>query len=367
MDVISADGISIQFDREGGIIADLAITCDGRTIRPLHRAPWVDSGETLPDDIAPIERKLAGDFFCAPFAKAESGAPIHGWPANGPWSGGVKTQPDGLVTAKYALKALVSNAAIAKYVALLPGSPIVYQQHLFVGGSGSVTVGHHAMVHVPGGAKLSFSPKSFGRMPATAPETDPQRGRSLLAYPQEFISLSAVRLAGGGLVDASRYPFGTRHEDLVVLSEKPGNTIGWSAAVAAEDGFAFFALKDARMLPQTVLWMSNGGRFYPPWSGRHTAVLGIEEVASDLHLRPGETPPDGLQVAVELRGMRAAEIRYAFGAIPLPSGWAEITDIRVVGATLILADRGGGKQLVPFLSGFFHDVQDIYRNVDRPS
>jgi len=366
IDVISADGISLRFDREGGIVADLAITRDGRTIRPLHRAPWVDSGEALPDDVAPIERKLAGDFFCAPFARAEGGAPIHGWPANAEWRGDIAVQPDELVRATYRLAAMVSRAALVKYIALLPGSPIVYQQHLFESGSGRVPVGHHAMLHVPGGAKLSFSPKSFGRTPAAAPEHDPRRGRSIFAYAQEFASLAAVGLAGAGTVDASRYPFDARHEDILVLSEMPGSIIGWSAAVAAADGFVFFALKDARMLPQTVLWMSNGGRFYPPWNGRHTAVLGIEEVATDLHLRPGEAPPDGLQVAVELRDMRAAEIRYAFGAIPLPAGWTEIVDIRVVGATLILADRGGGKHAIPFLSGFFHDFLQVYRDVDHP-
>jgi hypothetical protein len=195
-------------------------------------------------------------------------------------------------------------------------------------------------------------------------ETDPNRGRSILAYPQEFSSLAAIGLADGGSVDASRYPFASGHEDLLVLSEKPGNRIGWSAAVAPTEGFIFFALKDARMLPLTVLWMSNGGRFYPPWNGRHKAVLGIEEVASDLHLHPGETAPDGLQVAVQLRNMQAAEIRYAMGAIPLPPGWTEIVDLRVVGGNLILSDRDGSKHGVPFLSGFFDDVRDIYRNVD---
>jgi hypothetical protein len=364
LDIISTDGISVQFDRMGGIIADLAITRDGRTIHPLHRAPWVESGEALPKGVATIERKLAGDFFCAPFAKAEDGAPIHGWPANGPWDGGIVTHPDRLVRAAYGLGVGVSRARLVKLISLLPGSPIVYQQHLFESGTGSVSAGHHAMVRVPGGAKLSFSPKSFGRTPLNALETDPTRGRSLLTYPQEFAALSAVRLADGASVDASRYPFATGHEDLVVLSERPGNRIGWSAAVAPAEGFVFFALKDARMLPQTVLWMSNGGRFYPPWNSRHTAVLGIEEVASDLHLRPGETPPDGLQVAVELRPKRTAEIRYAMGAVPLPSGWTEIVDIRVIDANLILADRGGHEHSVPFLSSFFDGGQDAYRDID---
>ena len=62
------------------------------------------------------------------------------------------------------------------------------------------------------------------------------------------------------------------------VADRPGGRrIGWSAAVAAADGFVFFAVKDAQMLCQTSLWMSNGGRFFAPWSSRHRAVLGIEE------------------------------------------------------------------------------------------
>ena len=52
------------------------------------------------------------------------------------------------------------------------------------------------------------------------------------------------------------------------------------------DGFVFFAVKDAPMLSQTSLWMSNGGRYYAPWSSRHRAVLGIEESTHPLRRRP---------------------------------------------------------------------------------
>ena len=52
----------------------------------------------------------------------------------------------------------------------------------------------------------------------------------------------------------------------------------WRAA----DGFVFFAVKDAQILGQTALWMSNGGRYYAPWSSRHLAVLGIEEATAGI-------------------------------------------------------------------------------------
>jgi hypothetical protein len=51
----------------------------------------------------------------------------------------------------------------------------------------------------------------------------------------------------------------------------------------AEEGYTWFALKDPRVLRQTIFWLSNGGRHYAPWNGRHVNVLGLEEVTSYFH------------------------------------------------------------------------------------
>ena len=56
------------------------------------------------------------------------------------------------------------------------------------------------------------------------------------------------------------YPFAEGHEDFLMLFDPADARIGWSAAVAAADGFVFFAVKDAQVLGQTAIWMSNGGR-----------------------------------------------------------------------------------------------------------
>jgi len=356
MDIISSAGISIGFDR--GIIHDLAIEVGGKTLRPLHRAPWVVSGEALPDSIAPVERRLAGDFFCAPFAQSAPGVPIHGWPANGTWQRAETMEDAGGTSVVYELRESVSGAKLTKKIALRHGHPVVYQTHVFEGGQGSLPVAHHAMLHVPGGARLSFSPKQDGRTPPEALESDPARGRSALAYPQRFADLSKVRAVDGGHADLRSYPFDTDHEDLVVLTERPEARIGWSAAVAPTQGFIFFALKDTRALPQTVLWMSNGGRCYAPWNSRHIAVLGIEEAATALHLAPEEMRPgkaNGVPFALHLEPARTTAVRYAFGAVPVPPGWSEIADIRLGEDVVVLADRSGSERSLPFDTGFLAD------------
>lgn len=360
MDRIATNGIALTFNPEGGIIDELTIdTADG-PLQPLHRAPWVRAGETLPPEVAPVESRLAGDFFCAPFGASAPDVPIHGWAANGHWTAqGRSESADGALTACYTLDQAVHGARLTKEITLVAGHPIVYQRHVFSGGTGLIPIAHHAMIHVPGGAQLSFSPKAFGKTMATAPETEPARGRSIFAYPQTFDTLKAVKLADRKTIDASRYPFDTGHEDLSILAEAPGARLGWSAAVAPKDGFVFFAVKDAARLPETILWMSNGGRSYTPWNSRHRAVVGIEEAATAAHatgaLAGAPSPsPAGLATGVDLGGEVA--VRYAFGAIRVPAGWSEVVRIEAAAELLVLHDIGGGSVTLPFMGRHFEGL-----------
>lgn len=358
MDRLCVDGITVDFNPSGGVIADLAVERGFKVLRPLHRAPWVGDGETLPENLALVEKQLAGDFFCAPFG-ARPGGPIHGWTANGHWQRiAADDTAKGQSTARYRLEQSVQGATVEKTLSLRAGHPFLYQRHDFTGGSGHMPIAHHAMVHVPGGARLSFSRKAFGVTPQEPLETDPARGRSILAYPRRFETLEALELAEGGVVNARRYPFAERHEDMVVLAGHPGDMIGWSAALAPQDGFLFFAIKDARRLPETMLWMSNGGRDYPPWSGRHTGVLGIEEAATACHETgrfdsTGAASRHRLATGLTLAPGRATSIAYGFGAIPAPPGWTEVADIRATTDALTLSDVAGGKVTLPFNGGHF--------------
>ena len=361
MEQLAADGIAVTFNPQGGMLDRVVITSGGRTIAPLHRAPWIDTPDDVPADAAPHLKGLAGDFFCAPFGKADvEPAPAHGWAANGVWSlRERRSLDDGGVAATFALDHLVLGATLAKEIVVRPGQPVVYQRHVFTGGEGAVPVAHHAMIRVPGGARLSFSKKDFGGTPATGLEPDPARGRSLLAYPQRFADLSAVKLADGRTVDARTYPFMEAHEDFVTLFDPPEVAIGWSAALAKADGFLFFAVKDARMLPQTSLWMSNGGRSYAPWLSRHTAVLGIEESCTHfgdghrLSAAPNDLTRAGYRTAVTLSPEKPTVVRYALGAIPADPAWSVVSDIAVGGGHLTITDASGRSATVPFHSAFF--------------
>ncbi len=356
---VAVEGISVGVTARGGMLEGLTIERGGRRLMPLHRAPWVGQPKEVPPDAAPHLGVLEGDFFCAPFGRSDDpDVATHGWPANGDWQRlGLDVGRDGSRTGRFELAQTVAGAVLTKEVTLRPGHPVVYQRHALLGGLGATSISHHAMIHVPGGARLSFSPKDFGATPATPQESDPARGRSLLAYPQRFDDLAGVALASGGWQDLRGYPWADGHEDFLTLFDPPEATLGWSAAVAAADGFVFFAVKDARMLCQTSLWMSNGGRRYPPWSSRHRAVLGIEEGTTHFGDGPrvsataNALSEHGYRTAIPLGG--AVVVRYALGAIPCPTGWREVAAVTLADGAATLVDAGGGAVTVPFDSGFF--------------
>ena len=358
-DHLEVDTVRFDFDRAGGNLRNFCVRWQGQQpLFPLHTAPWVDADDTLPEQVGLVDRKLSGDFFCAPFGGA-LGPPNHGWTANGNWYP-VDVPPvgDGTVTRRYRLQETVYGADVTKTLMICPGHPLLYQSHRFEGGSGHFPIAHHAMIRVPGGARLSFSEKQFGITPNTALETEPDRGHSMLAYPQTFTGLDQVRTDDGSTVDVSRYPFATAHEDIVVLAGSKSERIGWSAALAQQDGFLFFSVKDAVALPETLLWMSNGGRHFAPWSGRHDCVLGIEEAATCAHaygkfLSTGEKSTHGLNDGLNLDGQDNRDIRYALGAIPAPEGWTQVTKILPARDKIVFTDISGDQIELPFAGSHF--------------
>ncbi|NNL17115.1 MAG: hypothetical protein HKP37_00070, partial [Boseongicola sp.] len=129
---LRSDGISLNFDPDFGMIAGFFVTDLGKRVAPLHKAPWVGTGEEMPQDAAPHLAKLGGDFFCAPFGTEIDGAPLHGWPANARWT--IDAHREDLVSAT--LPKRVSGALLTKTIALKSAHPFVYQEHKFSGGFG---------------------------------------------------------------------------------------------------------------------------------------------------------------------------------------------------------------------------------------
>jgi hypothetical protein len=335
---IQARGITLDFAPRGGVLQAFRVTDAGATIAPLHRAPW-DEAE-VPPDAPPHQRWLGGDFLAAPMGPGPDG--LHGLAANGDWRV-VPSAPD---TLRAVLEGAVEGAMLVKELSLTDDHPFVYQRHLFIGGHGALPVSNHAMISVPGGAKLSFSRKRWWETLA-----EPLEQRSALAYPKR--AEDAAEFPGAeGPVNLHRYPWGPRHEDFVAGVEDPASTLGWTAVVRPDQGDLVLSLKNARALPLTMLWQSNGGRDHAPWNGRHLGCLGVEEgVALPVLGLSSQETPDPLTAAgqpalLRLDPQGTTEVRHILGAIHWPERQS-VAGVMLEGDLLTITGDWGAERRVP--------------------
>ena len=316
--------------------------------RPLHAAPWRDEAPVQDDpDIPPVNKRLAGDFLCLPFGRDDvADGPVHGATANMPWD---VIRID-VAEAHMRLSVPVRGATVDKLVQIV--GPVLYQTHRIAGGQGALSLAHHPMTRMAEGGRLSFSPKR-GVL------TDPvgqYAGHNLWALNQSRPDLRLDR-ADGGQWDLRHYPAGHAVEDFCLLAEARGARVGWTVAMRNAEDDMLVVLKEARLLPVTMLWVSNGGRDFPPWNGRHTGVLGIEDGCAaggtGLAAAQGENRLTAMGVPTVLQLGAARTIRHAMVSLPRPPGWCEVAGLTLDRGRLTLTETGGGQVSVPFDSGFF--------------
>ncbi len=315
---------------------------------PLHAAPWRDEAEVQEDESLPIvNRRLAGDFFCMPFGRddVEEG-PIHGLTANTRW----EVLAEDVAHAEFRLIATPYGATVTKRVRLV--GPALLQTHVIEGGAGDVTFAHHPMARMAEGGRLSFSPK---RAALTDPE--PQYTGHNLWSVQQLRGDLHLDCEAGGRWDLHEYPAGHKVEDFAILVEARDARLGWTVLVRNAENDMLVVLKDARLMPITMLWISNGGRDFSPWNGRHTGVIGIEDgcAAGGVGLRAarGENRIQAFGVPTTLALGPRHVIPHAMVSLPRPPGWSEVADITLTDDTLTLTERNGAQVSVPFPAEHF--------------
>lgn len=97
-------------------------------------------------------------------------------------------------------------------------------------------------------------------------------------------------------------------------------------------GYLWYALRDPHILPQTVFWMSNGGRHASPWSGVNRC-LGVEDgcayFASGLResVRRNELNSAGIPTSLKLRPGMRTEIAHIQGVVRVPRSFDAVRSI----------------------------------------
>ena len=364
---LQSSHVSAQLTQLGGHLGPIEFRLGRRTVAPLSTAPWAE--EKLAPGTPALLAALRGDFFCAPFGgngtpwRGEQHPP-HGETANAAWQLTALERAADRVTLHAGLDLTVRRGYVGKHVTLVDGHTAVYQRHVISGARGPMSIGHHAMLKFPdaeGSGVVSTSRFTRAQVFPEAFERPENRGYQALKPGATFRALDRAPLLAGGTTDLSRYPARRGFEDLVMLTADATLPFAWNAVVFPGERYAWFALRDPRVLRHTVLWISNGGRHYAPWNGRHTSVMGIEDVTANFHLglaesaKPNALSRRGLPTALTLNPKKPTEVRYIFGVAAIPADFDRVQDIRVVkgGVELVAANgkRARAALDVGFLAG----------------
>ena len=348
---VNSSHVTAHLTELGGQLGPVVFQVGKKMIAPYAVAPWAE--EAVAADLPPILRALRGDFFCAPFGGnltpwRGQRHPVHGETANATWALASFEKAGPRVTLHARLETTVRKGRVDKFITLVDGHTAVYSRHVLSGSRGPMNLGHHAMLKFPGepgSGAVSTSPMVRGQVFPEAFEVAENFGYQALKPGAEFASLDRVPLLAGGEADLTRYPARRGYDDLVMLTADATLPWAWTAVAFPAQGYVWFALRDPRVLRHTILWMSNGGRHYAPWNGRHTAVMGLEEVTSYFHVglaesvQPNPLTALGLPTALMLDPRKPTTVNYIMAVAAIPRRFDRVAAIRAV-------PGGGGVELI---------------------
>jgi hypothetical protein len=337
----------------GAHLAPVTFDRTGRKIAPLSVAPWAT--EKLDRSAPNIIKGLRGDFFCMPFGGnttpyRNEKHPVHGETANARWKFQSLDRAGDRTRLHLSLKPRVRPGRVDKYIFAAHDHDAIYQRHVITGMTGPMPIGHHAMLKFPdeaGAGVVSTSRFIQGQVFPEPVEQPENRGYSILKPGATFDTLGNVPMITGDSTDLSRYPARRGFEDIVMLVADDSLDFAWTAVAFPKQRYAWFALKDPRILRSTIFWISNGGRHYAPWNGRHINVMGLEEVTSYFHGGIAESVAKnplnqrGIATFHTLVPDKPLVVNYIFGVAQIPAGFDRVADITASkGGVTLISDSG---------------------------
>jgi hypothetical protein len=344
--------VEIAVTRRGGHLAPVRFRLGKRWVQPYALAPWQPDG--IDAGMLPLLKVLRGDFFCLPFGGGK-GIPVHGDTANAGW----ELAQEGSGRLMLDMQAKNPECQVRKILSIKEGQRAVYQEHRIEGLQGRFNFGHHAILLFPeaGECHVNVSPFHFASVKPEAFSNPLNREYGALKTGARFAALDKVPLATGGTTDLTRYPARQGFEDLVLMASNPGD-FAWTAATL--DGYVWISLKDPRVLPSTLFWISNGGRHGEPWNGRHLRRLGLEEICG--HYSDGlETSrkdllkAQGVPTTAHFRAKEAKSIRVIHLVHPVPRGFGRVEEVeRSSSGTEITVRSAQGRVKVPVDWTYLH-------------
>ena len=363
---LRSDAVDLFVTANGAHMAPVRFCTDtGEPVQPYYISPWQDEGlKNLPD---PVLAGLRGDFFCMPFganAEVVDGEKHtgHGEPSSSKWRR-VGVRRDGKVqTLTLDLHTKVRPGKITEKIHLVDGQNVVYTSHVIEGYSGRMPIGHHCTLAVPeeeGSLRVAVSPFALGMTCPVLFSNPVNREYQSLAIGKTFTDLTKVPVMARRAepADCSSFPQRTGYTDLIQLFRKPSAQPAWTAATCQKDGYLWFSLKDAAVLPGTVFWISNRGRHGTPWNGRNRC-LGLEETCSYFaeglgpSIRPNEIARQGFPTAVALSPDKPTVVNFIQGTVKIPEGFENVKTARFGDGKVTFVSVTGKEVTAPVLHAF---------------
>lgn len=360
---LSHGAVDLSLTVRGGMMAPVGFTLpDGRTVFPYYVNPWwAEAAVIEPPVLAP----LRGDFFCLPFGapneRGDERHVPHGAAASYAW-----TLTDGSSSRIAAEITYEGGGTITKHLEIADGTAAVMTRHVVTGFAGRYPLGHHATLQ---GARAHDDPArpvwrimthpfdlGMTEPSYTSPAADGEY--YALAAGAQFESLEAVptKWRDEPVADCSRFPARAGFIDILAWYRRTPDAAGdganvpaWTVAVNLAEGYLWYSLKDARVLPATVMWIENRGRHGAPWNGRNSC-LGLEETCS--YFASGLAAPEdggvvgavGIRTAHDLTLNRALEVRTIQGVAAYPDPERTIVALEGgAGLTWAFVDERGGR------------------------
>jgi hypothetical protein len=336
----------------------------GKKVAPHFVAPWWR--EPPLEGADEMVHFLRGDFFCLPFGANEDcfegiKHPVHGFTANGGWEVVRDASMDPVLGLALCLE-IPEGGAVRKRIAASPDSPVLYCEHRVEGYPHQAPAGHHPILQFPaaeGSGILDMSEPAAGFTMPVVLEDPASGGYSLLRPGVEIADRTRVPTVFGDTVDLTRYPTRRGFEDVVLFASDTAREYCFSSVCFPKEGYLYFQLKDPAVLAETLLWLSNGGRHYAPWSGRVQGVLGLEEVTTYFAFgikQSVEANPLqrlGFKTCLDFRGDVPTAVRLIAGCVAIPAGFKGVRDIRRTdSATVVIEGKAGEKIPVPCRTDF---------------
>jgi hypothetical protein len=341
------------------------------TERGAHMAPvtFYRGGErpVQPYFISPLKREpdsegdnpqvMRGDFFCMPFGSNATPYrgevhPSHGETARSKWSLAGASKNDTHTTITLAVEPKIRSGKVTRTLSLVEGQNVVYDRTVIEGFAGKTTLAHHALLAMPrddGALRVSMSSFALG-MVCPYPFADPSNGsKQSLAIGAEFSDLAQVAslLPGRADADCSRFPARPGFTDLLQVWSDPYSTgPGWVAAVNTEKDYLWFALKDRRSLPSTLIWIENRGRRLPPWHGK-VQCLGLEDGCMYFDkgvyesCNPNPISDRGFPTCLEVNASSPTVVNYIQGVVKIPQGYDRVQSVDLYADTITLTSSSG--------------------------